>query len=179
MKNVIPTLVGQPASVKINANIGTSLSKSILEEKMDKLQIAFNSGVDAVMDLSTGGDLYSIRHKMLDSTGLPLGTVPIYAVAQKYIQKNKDPSEMSFEEFFEEIEHQAEQGVDFMTLHCGVTLKSASLGANASRALGIVSRGGAIIARWMLKNKKENPLYTEYERLLKDCKKIQYNNISW
>ena len=108
---------------------------------------------------------------MLAGTSLPLGTVPLYAVAQKYIKKHADLAKMDPEELFEEIEGQADQGVDFMTPHCGVTYKAAELGSQDDRVLGIVSRGGALLARWMFKNKKENPLHTEYDRLLKIASK--------
>lgn len=170
-KNVTPTLIGQPAKVKVNANIGTSPLESSFEQEIEKLDVAFDAGADTVMDLSTGGDLRAIRARMLEATTLPLGTVPIYAVAQRYLKKNLDPVVMDFEELFEEVEKQAEEGVDFMTLHCGVSYKAAKLGTKRSRALGIVSRGGALLARWMLKNKKENPLYTEYSRLLEIARK--------
>lgn len=169
--DVKPTLIGQPARIKVNANIGTSPLESSSNKEMNKLKVAYKAGADTVMDLSTGGDLYNIREKMLVETSLPLGTVPLYAVAQKYIKKHADPAKMDPEELFEEIERQAEQGVDFMTLHCGVTYKAAELGSQNDRVLGIVSRGGALLARWMFKNKKENPLYTEYDRLLKIASK--------
>lgn len=170
-KGVKPILVGQPSRIKVNANIGTSPLENSFELEMRKLQVAYDSGADAVMDLSTGGDLMAIRKAMLAETSLPLGTVPLYAVAQRYLEKDLDPAGMDFEEVFEEVERQAEQGVDFVTLHCGVTYKAAELGAKRSRVLGIVSRGGALIARWMLKNGKENPLYTEYDRLLEITRK--------
>jgi phosphomethylpyrimidine synthase len=106
---------------------------------------------------------------MVESTPLPLGTVPIYGVAQKYIAAQRDPSEMTASELFEEIQKQAEQGVDFMTLHCGVTSRAASLARGENRQLGIVSRGGSLLARWMERNKKENPLLEHYETLLNIC----------
>lgn len=169
--DVKPTLIGQPARIKVNANIGTSPLESSFNKEMDKLKVAYEAGADTVMDLSTGGDLYKIREEMLAGTSLPLGTVPLYAVAQKYIKKHSDLAKMDPEELFEEIERQADQGVDFMTLHCGVTYKVAELSSQNDRVLGIVSRGGALLARWMFKNKKENPLYTEYDRLLKIASK--------
>lgn len=170
-KDCIPTLIGQPASIKVNANLGTSPFLNDLKLELSKLKAAEKAGAHTVMDLSTGGDLDHIRKTIISETSLPVGTVPIYSVAQKYILKHKDPSCMSTEEIFEEIEKQAEQGVDFMTLHCGVTERAVRLVKEGKRVLGIVSRGGSILAKWIEKNKKENPLLTNYERLLKICLK--------
>lgn len=164
--DVAPILVGQPSRVKVNANIGTSPFQNQPGCEMRKLEIAREAGADTVMDLSIAGDLSSIRKAMLGGTPLPLGTVPMYAVAQRYIDKDIDPATIDPEEIFAEVEMQAEQGVDFMTLHCGITRRGAEWAARTGRALGIVSRGGSILARWMLKNNKENPLLTGYERLL-------------
>ena len=113
----------------------------------------------------------AIRKDMLSRTPLPLGTVPLYSVAQRYIDKDRDPADIDPEELFAEVEMQAEQGVDFMTLHCGLTRRGAEWAARGERALGIVSRGGSILARWMLKNDKENPLLTGYDRLLELARK--------
>ncbi len=169
--NVLPTLVGQPASVKVNANIGTSPLKNSIPCEMRKLEVAVAAGADTVMDLSIAGDLDAIRRDMLSQTRLPLGTVPMYAVAQRYLDANRDPADMAPEELFEEIEKQAEQGVDFITVHCGLTRRGAEFATDGSRLLGIVSRGGSILARWMLRNKKENPLLTGFDRLIKICRK--------
>lgn len=169
--NVLPTLVGQPASVKVNANIGTSPLKNDVRCEMVKLQTAINAGADTVMDLSIGGDLDAIRKEMVSSTELPLGTVPMYAVAQKYLDSDRDPADIDPEELFEEIEKQAQQGVDYMTVHCGLTMRGAQFATDGSRTMGIVSRGGSILARWMLKNDKENPLLTGYDRILEIARK--------
>ena len=169
--DVLPTLVGQPASVKVNANIGTSPLKNDFRCEMVKLQTAINAGADTVMDLSIGGDLDAIRTKMISSTKLPLGTVPMYAVAQQYLDSDRDPADIKPEELFEEIEKQAKQGVDYMTVHCGLTMRGAEFATNGSRVMGIVSRGGSILARWMLKNGKENPLLTGYDRILEIARK--------
>ncbi len=170
---VKPTLIGQPSSIKVNANLGTSPFLNDIELEISKTRAAEEAGAHTVMDLSTGGDLDRIRTRMLGSTALPLGTVPIYGVAQKYISAQRDPSEMTSSELFEEIQKQAEQGVDFMTLHCGVTARGAALARGENRKLGIVSRGGSILARWMERNQRENPLLEEYDRLLKIC--LEYN----
>lgn len=165
-KNVIPTLVGQPATVKVNANIGTSPFIETPDKEILKLQIAEASGAHTVMDLSTGGDLDAIRKEMLTTSGLPMGTVPLYGCVQKYIKAGQDPANFSGDELLEEIERQAQQGVDFMTVHCGVTQRAASLVEQTGRVLGIVSRGGSITVRWMKTHNKENPLLTRYDELL-------------
>lgn len=169
--NVKPILVGQPSRVKVNANIGTSPFQNHPGCEMRKLEVAQEAGADTVMDLSIAGDLVAIRKDMLSRTPLPLGTVPLYSVAQRYIDRDRDPADIDPEELFAEVEMQAEQGVDFMTLHCGLTRRGAEWAARGERALGIVSRGGSILARWMLKNDKENPLLTGYDRLLELARK--------
>jgi len=165
-ENVIPTIIGQPARVKVNANIGTSPFMNDQAQEMKKLKLAWASGAHTVMDLSTAGDLNAIRKDMLAECPLPLGTVPIYSMAQKYISQKKDPANFSEEELFEEIARQAEQGVDFMTVHCGVTARAAALARESNRVMGVVSRGGSILARWMAEHNKENPLFARFDELL-------------
>lgn len=169
--NLRPILVGQPSRVKVNANIGTSPFQNHLPCEMKKLKIALEAGADTVMDLSIAGNLTDIRKGMLEACPVPLGTVPLYAVAQRYIDRDRDPATIDPEEIFEEVEMQAEQGVDFMTLHCGLTQRGAEWATAGKRTLGIVSRGGSILARWMLKNNRENPLLTGYDRLLQIARK--------
>lgn len=170
--DLAPVLVGQPSRVKVNANIGTSPMRNALEEEIVKLAVALEAGTDTVMDLSIAGDLASIRKAMLAACPRPLGTVPLYAVAQRYIDAGKDPALFSPEELFEEIEAQAEQGVDFMTVHCGITRRAAAWATEeGGRVMGIVSRGGSILARWMRTHNKENPLLTDYERILAIARK--------
>ncbi len=162
-----PVLVGQPARVKINANIGTSPMHGSVACESDKIRIALDAGADTIMDLSTAGDLHAIRAKLLAMCPRPLGTVPLYAVAQKYIDTGRDPALFEPEEVFEEIERQAEQGVDFMTVHCGITARAAAWASGTGgRVMGIVSRGGSILTRWMRQRKRENPLLEGYERIL-------------
>ncbi|HAS88190.1 MAG TPA: phosphomethylpyrimidine synthase [Desulfovibrio sp.] len=171
-KNVTPTLIGQPAKVKVNANIGTSPFKNDRGKEMKKLDAAWKAGAHAVMDLSTAGDLDEIRTDMLNSCPLPLGTVPIYAMAQQYVARDEDPAGFSFDELLKEIEKEAEQGVDFMTLHCGLTRRGAEWATEeGERLLGIVSRGGSILARWMRDHDAENPLLTNYDKILEVCLK--------
>ena len=170
-KNVSVTLIGQPGRVKVNANIGTSPMINDVEMELQKLRLAEKAGAHTVMDLSTAGDLDEVRVRILAESPLPLGTVPLYSVAQPYVAKGQDPSDFSTAELFEEIEKEAEQGVDFMTLHCGVTAKAARLGSDGRRILGIVSRGGSLLARWMKRHGKENPMLENYSELLKICLK--------
>jgi phosphomethylpyrimidine synthase len=170
-KNVSPTLIGQPGRVKVNANIGTSPMINNVEMEIQKLKLAEKAGAHTVMDLSTAGDLDEVRVGMLNASPLPLGTVPLYSVAQPYVARGQDPSDFTKQELFEEIEKQAEQGVDFMTLHCGVTARGAALANDGRRILGIVSRGGALLARWMRRRDVENPLLEDYDTLLKICLK--------
>ena len=170
-RGVIPTLVGQPASIKVNANLGTSPLVNDPGSELEKLGEAIRAGAHTVMDLSIGGDLDAIRRRMLEECPLPLGTVPIYAAAQKYIDAGEDPARLSAAELLEEIERQAEQGVDFMTVHCGLSRRGAELAEAGGRILGIVSRGGALLARWMERNRRENPLLEEYDRILAIARK--------
>ena len=167
--NVTPTLIGQPARVKVNANIGTSPMINDVEMELKKLKLAETAGAHAVMDLSTAGDLDAVRTRILAESPLPLGTVPLYSVAQPYVARGQDPSDFSAAELFEEIEKQAKQGVDFMTLHCGVTARGAAMASDGRRILGIVSRGGSLMARWMKRRKRENPLLEGYDKLLDIC----------
>lgn len=169
---LLPILVGQPSRVKINANIGTSAMRNSVPCELRKLAIALEAGADTVMDLSIGGDLEAIRRAMLEACPRPLGTVPLYAVAQKYIDAGKDPALFDPQELFDEIEAQAEQGVDFMTVHCGITERAAQWATeDDGRVMGVVSRGGAILARWMRTHRKENPLLADYGRILDIARK--------
>ena len=161
-----PILVGQPSRIKVNANIGTSPMSSCPETEARKLRTAIAAGADTVMDLSIAGDLDALRVNMLKNCPVPVGTVPMYAAAQKLLDAEKDVATLKPEDLFEEIEKQAKQGVDFMTLHCGLTRRGAEWAARGTRKLGIVSRGGSMLARWMLKNDRENPLLDHFDRLV-------------
>ncbi|MFU2208648.1 phosphomethylpyrimidine synthase ThiC [Solidesulfovibrio sp. C21] len=168
-KGVIPTLIGQPAKVKVNANIGTSMLVTDVAMELQKANLAKRAGAHALMDLSTAGDLTAIRRQILDAVDLPLGTVPLYAVAQRHLAKGKDPSDFTEAEIIAEIAEQAAAGVDFMTLHCGVTRLGAELAAESGRITGIVSRGGSILGRWMRRHEEENPFLTRYDDILDIC----------
>ena len=168
-----PILVGQPARIKVNANIGTSPLSSCMETERRKLKAVVEAGTDTVMDLSIAGDLDAIRQSLLADCSLPLGTVPMYAVGQQILDADREISSMSPDLLFDEIEKQAKQGVDYITVHCGLSRRGAELGARPERAMGIVSRGGSMLARWMLDNDRENPLLEYFDRLLDIC--LPYN----
>lgn len=167
--NLIPMLVGQPARVKVNANIGTSPLCNCLETEKRKIEAAKKAQADTIMDLSIAGDLDAIRLEMLKLWQQPLGTVPMYSVGQQLIESGRDIADMRPEELFAEIRKQAAQGVDFITVHCGLTRKGAELALKENRQMGIVSRGGSMLARWMLENDKENPLLDNFDELLDIC----------
>ncbi|HDQ04613.1 MAG TPA: phosphomethylpyrimidine synthase ThiC [Deltaproteobacteria bacterium] len=170
-KTIKPLAIGKGLRTKINANIGTSKDHTDLELELDKLRIAVSAGADAVMDLSTGGNLAEIRKAVIKTSSVAIGTVPIYQAAVKIIEKKKAISEMSVDDIFEVIEENGKDGVDFITVHCGVTRDSVAALEAQGRVLGIVSRGGSMTANWMRCNNKENPLYEYYDRLLE----IAYN----
>ncbi len=163
--NLEPMCIGINSKCKINANIGNSAVTSNIDEELKKLEMCIKYGADTAMDLSTGGNLNEIRRTIIEKSPIPIGTVPIYQA----IQNVKDVSELTPDDMFEVIELQAKQGVDYMTLHCGVLLQYLPL--VSTRITGIVSRGGAIMAEWMIKTGKENFLYTQYDRILEICKK--------
>ncbi|OGI19009.1 MAG: phosphomethylpyrimidine synthase [Candidatus Melainabacteria bacterium RIFCSPHIGHO2_02_FULL_34_12] len=163
--SLVPMCIGINSKCKINANIGNSAVTSNIDEELRKLQMCIKYGADTAMDLSTGGNLNEIRAAIIEKSPIPVGTVPIYQA----IQKVKDVGELTPDDVFEVIEFQAKQGVDYMTLHCGVLKEYLPL--VSGRITGIVSRGGAIMAEWMIKTGKQNFLYTEYDRILEICKK--------
>jgi len=162
-----PLAIGKGLRTKVNANIGTSKDHMDLNLELKKLKTAVEAGADAVMDLSTGGNLAAIRKKVMKESAVAIGTVPIYQAAVKMIKNGKAISEMTADDIFAVIEENGKDGVDFITVHCGVTRLSVAALKSQKRILGIVSRGGSMTANWMDCNKKENPLYEEYDRLLK------------
>ena len=168
-KGVKPIIVGQPSRIKVNANIGTSPLCNCLNTEERKLKAALDAGADTVMDLSIAGDLDAIRQGMLAASPAPLGTVPMYAVGQQILDADRDIATMKADDLFNEIEKQAKQGVDFMTVHCGLSLKGAQYGVEADRVMGVVSRGGSMLSRWMLENQRENPLLEYFDRLIDVC----------
>jgi phosphomethylpyrimidine synthase len=163
--------IGKGLSIKVNANIGTSEKHCNFNEEIEKMGVAIKYGADAIMDLSTGGNLHKILQQIISESSVMIGTVPIYGVATRLLSEGKKIAELNPEDLFSEIETQAQMGVDFMTLHCGVTKSSLSFLDNDKRICGIVSRGGALLKRWMVDNNKENPLYEQYDRILEICQK--------
>jgi len=164
--NLVPCGIGKGLRTKINVNIGTSPDFYDLDMELKKLQIAIDFGSDTVMDLSTGGDISTIRQAIINASTLPVGTVPIYQAGIEAIEKHGAIVNMSVDGIFDVIEQQAKDGVDFMTVHCGVTQATIARLKNQGRMTDIVSRGGAFLTGWMLHNEKENPLYQYYDRLL-------------
>jgi phosphomethylpyrimidine synthase len=165
-KNFTPKGVGKGLSVKVNANIGTSTEKIDIKLELEKLRMAKEAGADAVMDLSTGGNLDEIRKIIIEEAGIPLGTVPIYQAAVETVKKRKAITNMEPDDLFDVIERHGAAGVDFVTVHCGVTRSSIERLKKQGRITDIVSRGGAFITEWMIVNNKENPLYEQYDRLI-------------
>lgn len=161
-----PRGVGKGLRTKVNANIGTSADYPDVTDELRKLEAAIASGADAVMDLSTGGDLASIRRAILDECPVPLGTVPIYEVAVRVAHERGSIVRMTAEDMLQTISEQAEQGVDFMTVHCGITHESIDRMRDQGRVTGVVSRGGAFLVKWVIANEAQNPLYERYDDVL-------------
>ena len=158
--------IGEGLSTKVNANIGTSSDFGNIDTELEKLQAVIDAGADTVMDLSTGGDIYDIRRTILNSSSLPIGTVPIYQAGIEAINRHGTIVKMKTDELFSAIEDHASSGVDFITVHCGVTRSAIARLKQQERVTDIVSRGGAFLSGWMLHNEKENPLYEQYDHLL-------------
>ncbi len=164
-QNLDPQGIGDAVCCKINTNIGGSPVRSDASEELKKLKLALMLGSDAVMDLTVGPHIVEIRQTLLDNCPAPLGTVPIY----EEIERIDDVLDMTAEGLLDVIERQAEQGVDFMTVHAGLLKEHVPLAVK--RVCGIVSRGGSLTARWMAHHDKENPLYENFDRLLDICRK--------
>lgn len=162
--------VGENLKVKVNANIGTSGDLHDEDLELRKLEAAVKAGADAVMDLSTGGDLRSVRRKIVDESPLPVGSVPIYEAIVGAVRNRGGGENMLADEMLDAIRLHGEDGISFVTVHCGVTLSVLKQLENKPRTCGIVSRGGSFVARWMRKNKKENPLFERYDEVLDICR---------
>ncbi len=161
-----PLGVGKGLRTKINANIGTSREQMSIELELKKLRVSILAGADTIMDLSTGGPVDEIRRTIIRECHVPLGTVPIYQAALDAFEMKKSLVEMSVDELFRSIEKHGEQGVDFITVHCGVTRENISRMRDEGRIMDVVSRGGAFTVEWMRYNDSENPLMEFYDRLL-------------
>ena len=162
-----PCGIGKGLKTKINANIGTSPDHRNPSEEMKKLKIAVASGADTVMDLSIGGDLKKIRRQLLGASTIPLGTVPIYEIAISAVHDKGSIGKIDMGNILRVLEEQAKDGVDFFTIHAGVTYKTLKTLREDGRVMDIVSRGGAILAEWMALNKSENPMYEHFDEILK------------
>lgn len=169
--DIRPVGIGKGLKVKVNANIGTSKDKVSIEEEMLKLKALVKYGSDAVMDLSTGGPIKEIRQALLSESPIPVGTVPIYEAMVAAAERYGRIAKMSVDDLFGIIEGQAREGVDFITVHSGLTRKAIERLRNEGRLLDIVSRGGAFLLEWMIYNDRENPLYEYYDRLIEIAKK--------
>ncbi|MEW5953864.1 MAG: B12 lower ligand biosynthesis ThiC-like protein BzaB [Bacillota bacterium] len=162
--------IGQGLKIKVNALIGTSSDRDNIEVEARKLTIAQEAGCDAVMDLSTGGDIDGMRRQTLARADIPVGSVPIYQCAIEAIEKRGSVVVMAEEDMFAAVEKQAAEGVDFMAIHCALNFDVIKRLKTTGRVTDVVSRGGAFLTGWMLHNNKENPLYEQFDRLLEILK---------
>ncbi len=164
--NLVPCGIGQGLKTKVNANIGTSSDFGDINTELEKLQVAIDCGADTAMDLSTGGDISAIRQAIIAASPLPIGTVPIYQAGIEAIANHGAIVKMSVDDLFSTIEQHARDGVDFITVHCGVTRSAINRLKQQGRVADVVSRGGAFLIGWIFHNERENPLYEYYDRLL-------------
>ncbi len=158
--------VGRGLRVKVNANLGTSPDYADVDVELAKLRAAVDAGADAVMDLSTGGDIPAIRDRIMDACPVAVGTVPIYEAGAAAAQTHGDVARMTADDMLAAIRHHAEDGVDFVTIHCGVTRRIVESEALSRRVCGIVSRGGTFLAHWVRRHGQENPLYERFDEVL-------------
>ncbi|HAX61414.1 MAG TPA: phosphomethylpyrimidine synthase [Elusimicrobia bacterium] len=163
--------IGKNLKIKVNANIGTSPMHSNIRYEKQKVLTAIKYGADAVMDLSTGGNISQIRKMVIEASTVPVGTVPIYGLICELSRRKKRFVNATANQMLDEIEKQLADGIDFVTVHCGLTLKALSILKKKKRLVGIVSRGGSFLAEWMTYNKKENPLYENFDKLVSIVKK--------
>ncbi|MBN1677223.1 MAG: phosphomethylpyrimidine synthase ThiC [Candidatus Thermoplasmatota archaeon] len=172
-RGLISCAIGEGLRVKVNANIGTSRDYVDLAQELEKARVAIMYGADAIMDLSTGGDLRRIRRKIVSASTVPVGTVPIYEAVCKSSRKGGLCS-MTSDDLFKTIERHAQDGIDFMTVHCGVTKATADSLKKHKRVTGVVSRGGALLIAWMHEKGLENPLYEDFDHLLDMAKEHEF-----
>ncbi|MCL7412713.1 MAG: phosphomethylpyrimidine synthase ThiC [ANME-2 cluster archaeon] len=165
-EHITPMAVGECMSTKVNANVGTSQAHADVEEEVNKARIAMQYGADTVMDLSTGDDIDNVRRRLLKEIEAPIGTVPIYQAASAY----SSVLDMNTDDMFNALRRHVEDGVDFVTVHAGVTTKAVEHLRAEGRILDIVSRGGSFMAAWMLHHGRENPYYAEFDYLLEIVK---------
>ncbi len=162
--------IGKGCRVKVNANLGTSPDKADLAFELEKLAAAVNAGADAVMDLSTGGDLREIRKHIRAACPVALGSVPMYEAAYRALARGEPFRKMTENDLLESVRQHVQDGVDFVTVHCGITRAAVDYVRKNGRVAGITSRGGSLLARWMVANDKENPLYAHFDEVVDICK---------
>ena len=165
-EKLVPCGIGQGLKTKVNANIGTSSDFGDINTELEKLRVAIDAGADTVMDLSTGGDISAIRRAIIAASTAGIGTVPIYQAGIGAIERYDAIVKLTADDLFAVIEEHAKDGVDFVTVHCGVTQVAIDRLKNQGRVADVVSRGGAFLIGWIIYNEQENPLYTQYDRLL-------------
>lgn len=161
-----PCGIGEGLRVKVNANIGTSSDRAVLDEELAKLEVSVRAGADTVMDLSTGGDMDATRQAILRESTIAVGTVPIYQAVVETVEQSGGLVHLTVDKIFDVIERHAQDGVDFITVHCGLTRAALEMLKGQGRVTDVVSRGGAFLTTWMIHNDRENPLYENYDRLL-------------
>lgn len=165
-----PAAIGEGLKVKINTNIGLSPKENSVAVEMKKMNCAIKYGSDAIMDLSVGDNLDKLRKQILKKCSVPLGTVPVYEASFLAKSRGRSFEKLTFDDIFEVLKKQAEEGIDFFTIHAGILKKTLSMLKRKKRTGGIVSRGGAMLARWMFVNKKENPFYENFDKILRLAK---------
>lgn len=165
-----PIAIGSGCRVKVNANIGTSPDASNIYEELEKVKVAVEAGADAIMDLSIGGDIRSIRKRVREACPVALGSVPMYEAAFMAASRGEPFRSMTEHDMLEAVRLHVEDGVDFVTVHCGITRAAVDFVREHGRVCGITSRGGSLLARWMVANNKENPLYTRFDEVIDICK---------
>ncbi len=164
--DVKPVALGAGTGIKVNANIGSSSSRASVAEEVAKMRCAVDSGADTIMDLSTGGDIEEIRLELLRACPVPLGTVPVYDMGSLARERGVPLYELGADDILKVVENHCRQGVDFLTLHCGVTRRSVAEYLDSNRLAGAVSRGGTIMMEWIRRNDAENPLYERFDDVL-------------
>jgi phosphomethylpyrimidine synthase len=169
-KNLTPFGIGKGLSTKVNANIGTSSDHGNIKTELEKLEVTIQSGAHTVMDLSTGGDIPAIRRAIMEACPLPVGTVPVYQACVVAANREGAMVKMTADDLFETIAEHCRDGVDFITVHCGVTQAAIARLKQQKRVADIVSRGGAFLTGWILFHEQENPLYAQFDRLLEIAK---------
>jgi phosphomethylpyrimidine synthase len=168
-----PVGIGEGLSVKVNVNLGTSRDMPSLDDEIEKARVALKYGTDTLMDLSTGGDIDAIRRAILKEVDVPLGTVPIYQTGLKAARRSA-VIDMDEDDIFRGIELHAKDGVDFMTVHCGITKESVEWLKRSKRITDVVSRGGSFLTAWIIHNNRENPLYENYDYLLEMAQEYDF-----